>query len=37
VWPLLDGRRSVSVYLNSGMSADEALERLRGSLRRDHQ
>lgn len=35
VWPLLGGRRSFGVYLDSGMTAEEALERLRTEIHRN--
>jgi hypothetical protein len=35
VWPLLDGHRSFGVYLDSGMSAEQARDRLRAEIRRN--
>jgi hypothetical protein len=35
VWPLLDGHRSFSVYLDSGLTPDEALDRLAAEIRRN--
>jgi hypothetical protein len=35
VWPLLDGHRSFGVYLDSGMTPDQARERLRAEMSRN--